>query len=223
MRINKIILLFIFSNISILCFSQKFNFIAGTSNILFERLYNKKVVFNGLSFNSAYYFKRFGWTIDLNFYFPTTYYGKTKGYDFNYDTGKDEPYYSTPVYFKGGGFSIGPGVTYKMYVSETQKTILLTDLSFLILKLNQKYDIDPFIRLYGGADNYEPNIYTTSFGIKLIKKIKNLPLSISLKRNFNIQSKIDYQYFSGFYEFKFGIAFPIIYGNPPSTIIKIKY
>jgi len=110
-----------------------------------------------------------------------------------------------------------------MYVSETQKTILLTDLSFLILKLNQKYDIDPFIRLYGGVDNYEPNIYTTSFGIKLIKKIKNLPLSISLKRNFNIQSKIDYQYFSGFYEFKFGIAFPIIYGNPPSTIIKIKY
>jgi len=159
----------------------------------------------------------------MNFYLPTTYYGKIKGSTYNYDLGKDEPYYSTPVYFKGGGYSIGYGNTYKIYVSETQKTILLTDLSFVILQLNQKYDIDPFIRLYGGSDNYEPIIYAASFGIKLIQKIKNLPLSISIKKIFNIQSKINYQYFSGFYELKLGVAFPIIYGNPPSTIIKIKY
>ncbi|OFX34154.1 MAG: hypothetical protein A2X08_03645 [Bacteroidetes bacterium GWA2_32_17] len=223
MRIVKIILLLIFSNISVLCFSQKFNFTTGTSNILFERLYNKKVFFNGLSFNSAYYFKRFGWTIDLNFYFSSTYYGKTKGYSFNNDKGKDEPYYSTPVYFKGGAFSIGPGVTYKIYVSKTQKTVLLTDVNFLMLNLNQSYNKEPFIRLYGGADSYEPTIYSSSFGFKLIKKIKYLPLSISIKRHFNIQSKINYQYFSGYYELKIGIAFPIVYGNPPSTIIKIKY
>lgn len=217
----RLLILFVFTNISLACFSQKFNFTVGSSNILFERLYNRKVLFNGLSFNYAYYFKRFGWTMDLNFYLPSEYYGKVMYYYFNSDM--QYVYNEIPVYIKGGGFSVGPGITYKLYVSKSQKFIIQTDANALILSLVQNFNSDPFIRIYGSSDFSAPTIYSVSFGLKFTHKIGYIPLSFSLRRHFNIQSKIHYQNFSGYTELKLGISFPIVFGPPPSTITKINY
>ena len=222
MKRIHLILIFFFIISSYNCFSQKYNFTVGSSNILFERFFNRKVLFNGLSLNTNYYIKNLGLTFDINFYLPSSYYGKVFQYSYNYTTLSDE-YSEVPVYIKGGGFSVGPGFSYKVFVSKSLKTIIQTEVNALILNVTQNYNKEPFVRIYGSSDVSPVDIGSASGGLRIMFKIGYIPLSFSLKRHFNIQSKIRFQNFSGYTELKVGIAFPIIFGPPPSTITKIKY
>jgi len=207
-KINYILIFFliIFSG---KCFSQKFNFTVGSSNILFENFNKRKVIFNGFSFEYTYYFKRFGWTFNINYYLPSNYYGKIN---------------DIPVYVKGGGVSFGPGITYKVFVSESQKTVLQTDINISYYNHSGNYNTEPFVRIYGGYDYISVNLISASAGLKLTRKIWNIPLSFSLKRHFKI-SQFEYDNFepSGYTELKLGISFPVVFGPPPSSITKIIY
>lgn len=209
MKQIKLILISTFILFSGKCFSQKFNVTIGSSNILFENFNQRKIIFNGASFNYSYYFKRFGWTFDFNAYLPTLYYGKVSG---------------TPVYVRGGGISVGAGLTYKVFVSESQKTVLQTDVIGTYFNHSGNYNTEPFIRIYGGYDYVSVNFFSVSAGLKLTHKFGNLPLSFSLRRYFKV-TKSEYNDFepSGYTELRLGITFPIVFGPPPSNITKIKY
>lgn len=210
MIMKKILIILSFVVFSIGANAQKFNFTIGNSNIFFNQFNYRKVNFNGISFSADYYFKRFGWSFDFNYYFPKSYYGKVSRFQ---------------VYIKGQGFLYSPGLKFKLHVSKSQKTIIQASANISIVNFNGKYNTEPLIRIYGGYDSATDTYVFFSPGIKITRKIKYIPVSISLRRSFNISDikKYEKMDIKGFNEFNIGISFPLIFGPAPNEIKKIKF
>lgn len=210
MKNKKIVFLWFLVLFSLGSYSQKFNFTIGNSNIYFNQFNYRKVNFHGVSFSADYYFKRFGWSFDLNYYFPKTYYGQLSRF---------------PVYIKAYSILYGPGLKFKVFVSKSQKTIIQAVANIYGISFNGTYNTEPIIRIYGGFDNVSDTYVLFSPGIKFTKKIRYIPISISVRRNFNLTNNHKYEKMDvkGFTELNVGISFPVIFGPAPNSIKKINY
>jgi hypothetical protein len=221
MKKQYLILFFIFL-FALDGFAQKFNVSVGTSHIFYKNFNYRKESFHGISSNVSYYFKRIGWTFDFNYYLPNTYYGHRSYETFVED---EYTYVRIPIYIKSIGFYYGPGITYKAFVSKSQQTTVQVSLNGAQINYIGTYNKEPFIRINGGADDVTFGFFNLSPGIKITQRVRYIPITLILRRNFNLTNNENYGKINagGFTEINLAVTFPIIYGSAPNKIKMINY
>jgi len=220
LKIKKTILIFLSVFIIQNTYSQRFNFYIGSDNAFFRDFSETKMYFSGINLNAELFIKKFGWNFETNIFFPKTYYSNVSDLNSLINPVQKKIY----VYVKGGGYSLGPGIQYKLYVSKEQNFTLQSNFNLIYYNNRMKYNYEPFIRIYGGYGYTDINAAFISYGLKSVIRFRNLRTMISIFHNSLLsQSKYDSFKISGFYEIKFGLVFPILYNTSSSKIIKINY
>ena len=209
-----LLLLFIFLYLPL--HAQNFRINAGGAVSYFNNIYNRNVSFYGYSVNYSYYFyKKTGFYINFDHYFPATYYALSYAYD--------DP--QVPVYITGGANALDLGLRFKIADPDSKKVELNTTLAISSFGHSGSYHIEESI-VYD-IRNSVKSLYA---GMEFILKKVYIPFAISAGYNLAINQKIPYKNwdgssvpFSSSIVIRAGISLPIMKGPVPANIKSIEY
>ncbi|MFH2096376.1 MAG: hypothetical protein ABIJ16_11770 [Bacteroidota bacterium] len=216
---KKAIVILIFLAAAGNSFSQGYRLSLNTSHLYFYNFDEDAQLFHGFSGDYCFLLSSLGAYVGGSFYLPASYYGAK--YFYNPGDYTDNV---VRVNARGGAYSIGFGFTYDLLRAKNGRTRLSLVSGLAYFDHTGKFDKEPFVRIYGGADNINVSFFSYTAGACFSFKAGYLPLAVSLKSNIPL-GKREYDSFhtSGFIELTLGVVFPVLKSPAPTDIIEITY